>query len=559
MAGLLQSIRAQWAILIPAFLYLYIFPYMPLLRSPNEICRSYQTRAIVDHHTIEINDVIRELGPIGDLSCVAIAHHPDGSIDRKPCPAVERDRRFAEKHYYPSKAPLISVLAVPVYALLKAFRQNVPEVPLIFFSRLFCTILPAILVLFPVRRFLRAYVSVPVADGLTVTYALGSLAYSYAELYMSHQTTAVLLFSCFYVLWRTGRREWSSAGYALAGFLAGLSVVSEYTAPLGLVPLAVYAIATAPGGLKGRSEAILLGILGTLPPAIALGWYHQAAFGSPFASGYKFLNDAAYQGWHTGGFLGVGLPDGKALILSFFSPLRGLFVLSPFLLLAFGGFAPRFWREDRRAELALSVGTFLLYAYFTSSFSYDSWGWTTGPRHLTPLVPFLLLPAALFIDEDRTARFAWWPATNSRGIRSGVAGALACVSIIMTSFLTFLNYIPDPIANAWTQLALAFPLHGYLPQTLGSLAGVANPWAALPAVVGALATSLLVMATLWAPERRVVGAVASIGTLAIAGGLLSIARPVTRHDVELNAEMVQLLERAFVPKPGQASPPLWKR
>src|SRR5690606_10532358 len=167
-----------------------------------------------------------------------------------------------------------------------------------------------------------------------------------------------------------------------------LSVAAEYTAALALVPLAVYTVWTAPGGRAGKLRATVLGLLGVLPLALAMMAYHQVAFGHPLHSGYKYLNDAAYQGWHTGGFLGITVPDMRALALSFFSPLRGLFALSPFLLLGLYGLAPRFW-SGRRPELALSLVLLLLYTYFTSSFSYDSWGWTTGPRHLTPLVPFL--------------------------------------------------------------------------------------------------------------------------------------------------------------------------
>ena len=39
-------------------LYLLAFPYHPLLRSPNELCRLWQTRALVDHGKISINETI---------------------------------------------------------------------------------------------------------------------------------------------------------------------------------------------------------------------------------------------------------------------------------------------------------------------------------------------------------------------------------------------------------------------------------------------------------------------------------------------------------------------
>lgn len=540
-------LRAHWAILLPAFAYLYIFPYLPELRSPNELCRLHQTRALVDHGTIEINEVLREHGRVGDLSCVAIARDAQGNVEeRRPCPAVRGQARFREEHYLPSKSPLLSFMAVPVYAVLKALAGPVPEVPLVFFARLFCTVLPGVLILVLVRRFLRARLEPRVADAVTVVYALGTLAFSYAELFMSHQTTAVMVFVSFYALWRVRRGEWPVWGYLVAGVFAGLTVAAEYTGALGLIPLAIYGVWTAPGGRAGKARAATLGILGVLPVALLLAWYHHAAFGSPFATGYKYLNDAAYQGWHVGGFLGIKLPDARAFLLSFFSPLRGLFALSPFLLLALPGFAPRFWTREDRPELALGLAVLALYTYFTSSFTYDSWGWTTGPRHLTSLVPFLLLPAGLFVQAAR-ARFPL----------AGVSAGLAALSILATSAMTFLNYIPDSLTNALWQVALPFVGKGLLPHTLLSLAGVPNPWAGLPAVLAVLLAAGLAAALLVPAERWKGQAVAAVAIVVLIGGVHASVRPADAGRRARDEGTFRFLEQRYVPRPGQASPPLW--
>src|SRR5262249_51263587 len=189
------------------------------LRSPNELCRLWQARALVEYGTLDINQAIRDYGYVGDLSV------KDGK-------------------YYPSKAPLLSFAAAPVYAALRAYgggsRYSVPEVTQGFWSRLFLTVLPTLAVLVWLRRFLRAYLSSSIADGLVGTYALGSLAFSYSLLFLSHQTTAVLLFSGFYVLWRSARGEWPRRSYLLAGAFAGAAVAAEYTAALGVACLILY-------------------------------------------------------------------------------------------------------------------------------------------------------------------------------------------------------------------------------------------------------------------------------------------------------------------------------
>jgi 4-amino-4-deoxy-L-arabinose transferase-like glycosyltransferase len=543
----LAFLRANWALLIPALAYLWIFPYLPDLRSPNELCRLHQTRALVDHHTLEINQVLREQGYVGDLSCVAIARDSLGKVvARRSCPEAHGEPSFTEKHYFPSKAPLLSFMAAPVYAVLKALFGRVPEVALVFFARLFCTILPALLALIFVRRFLRAQLEPPIADALTVAYALGSLAFSYSELFMSHQTTAVALFLCFYALWRLRRGEWPSWTYLIAGLFAGLTVAAEYTGALGLIPLAVYGLWTAPGGAKGKSKAAALAIAGVLPVALLLAWYHQAAFGSPFATGYKYLNDAAYQGWHRGGFLGIRLPDARAFVLSFFSPLRGLFTLAPFLLLALPGFAPRFWTRERRPELALCLATLALYAYFTSSFSYDSWGWTTGPRHLTSLVPFLLLPAGLFVQAAR-----------ERLILGGASAGLVGASILATSAMTFLNYIPDSLTNALYQVALPLLAKGFLPHSLLSLAGVPNPWAALPAVIAVLAALVLALRALLPDGKRLPSAAVAVVVAGLLMGLHASVRPQGTDRQKRDQGTYEFLQQRYVPRPGEASAPLW--
>src|SRR5918998_5113372 len=83
-------------------LYVLAFPYHPGLRSPNELCRLWQTRALVEYGTLEINQALKDFGYVGDLSV--------------------KDGR-----YYPSKAPLLSFAAVPVYALMKALAGGDPR------------------------------------------------------------------------------------------------------------------------------------------------------------------------------------------------------------------------------------------------------------------------------------------------------------------------------------------------------------------------------------------------------------------------------------------------
>jgi hypothetical protein len=244
------------------------------------------------------------------------------------------------------------------------------------------------------------------------------------------------------------------------------------------------------------------------------------------------LNDPGYQGWHLGGFLGIRTPDPRAFALSFFSPLRGLFALSPVLLVALAGLRKLKQPGDpeRRALFWMTVSLLVGYAYFTSSFSYDSWGWTTGPRHMTGLVPFLLLPIALFLE---TAEERW-----------AAAGAgLAAASVLVTGALTLVNYVPDNVTNALFGLAVPLYADGFLPPSLLGVL-VPNPLSGallLAAVVAAAALVLVVLAK--APRARAIAAAVALGYV----GLLAVLP----HRSEGDLGATKFLESVWLAPAGQ--------
>lgn len=500
-----------------AALYLLSFPYHPALRSPNELCRLWQSRSLVDHGTVVINETLREFGSVGDLSCVARVRVGDAeqlvSCVQPPPPGAQ----LIEARYYPSKAPMLSFLGAPVYAVLKALKAPVTESSQVLFSRLVILIAPTLVMLFFLRRFLAASLSQETADTLTVVYALGTMAFSYSEQFLSHQLTAVLLFGTFYAAWRVQRGDWKERGLLVAGAFAGAVVFTEYTGALGVVCVAAYVVAARWKQWASLGRAAGLVVAGAAPFLIALMAYHQVCFGHPLTSGYKFLNDAAYQGWHLGGFLGIRYPDPRAFVLSAFSPLRGFFTLSPFLLLAFVGLGAL--KQKERAQWVMLLVLLVGNAYFTSSFTYDSWGWTTGPRHLTPLIPFLILPVGLAL-EGLSAK---------PGPAFSLAAGLLLSSLVVMSLVTQVNYVPNDLefVDAQGRYNISTSLFGlFVPLLREDVwpvswlnALVANP---LP---GALLVGLVAAAAAWLfsrlkdakamPALVLLGAVAHLGLLAL--------------------------------------------
>ena len=176
---------------------------------------------------------------------------------------------------------------------------------------------------------------------------------------MSHQPSAVLLFAAFYGLWRWSRGDWPEIKLVICGGLANAaSVLSEYTTAIAVLALRAFGTysywkTTTEASPAACLRAGALFLAGALPLTVLLLWYHTRAFGGPLETGYRHLADLAYQPWHKGGFLGIGLPlkATERSSLSFFSPLRGLFALSPGLLLAGPGLFLLFRRARAEDEL----------------------------------------------------------------------------------------------------------------------------------------------------------------------------------------------------------------
>ena len=195
--------------------------------------------------------------------------------------------------------------------------------------------------------------------------------------------------------------------------------------------------------------------------------YHKVAYGDFLESGYRHNVNRQFQSWHDQGFMGVTTPTWQSLQGSFFDPAKGLLVFSPFLALGIVG-VWLLWRDPARRKPAVLLGVLVaLYSLFTASFIYEAWGWTVGPRHLSPLAAFLVMPAGVAMAKARRGS-AWW---------SGLATGLCVLSVLVTGLatVTYPHY-PEVFGNGFFQLTVPLLLGGYLPRNaLGLWLGV-GPW-----------------------------------------------------------------------------------
>ncbi|MFO0749036.1 MAG: hypothetical protein U1F43_25730 [Myxococcota bacterium] len=517
------------------------FPWFPELHSPNELTRIYLANALVEDGQVSVDAQFAKHGRIFDASVRTV----DG---------VQR--------YYSDKAPGVAFLALPVVALYDAL-SDLPATPdpaqaqanldgKVRVARLFTITLPALLLLYLLIRYLAEHLADRRLGAILVlAYALGTVATPYSMLLIGHQLSALILFSLFLAVRRVDRAS-PLPRHALIGFLASAALIVEYQNVLMLLPFAVwYALRS-----RLRPLGLLAALAGAIPLVVALLAYHQAAFGSPFLTGYSFIA-SSFAEVHAQGLLGVTLPTPEHAFLSFLSPTKGLLFYAPWLALA----VPGLFRHPVRGERRFTAIYVTLYALFVSAMVFPGGGWTVSQRHLCPMVPFLVLPVGLFIE-----RFG--PATTR--LRHAIAVGLILPAIVACSVATLaFPYPPDDIVNPFWHVLWPLYSDGFAVPSMLSPLGV-SPWI-FGTIVIALALAIVFGDLVW---RSVADARAAVATtlerlrsaampllaLAISAAWIAVANlPGADQDV---VEDRAFIERVYVhdppPEPAPDAKPAHK-
>jgi hypothetical protein len=396
-----------WLFLLLLLAYTYFFPRWA---DPNQNSRLDTIVALVDQGTLRIDDYV------------------DNTVDYA---------KF-EGHYYSDKAPGTALLGIPVYAVLKPIFDLPPISRLLdraaasdafaatlreegtgllehkirfavtqFVVTWIVVSLPAALLGVLLYRFLGHFTRREAYRlGVTLIYGLASIAFPYAGAFYGHQLAAFFLFAAFYLLFAPSQPTNPTNGRAnrpttkrllLAGFLLGWAVVTEYPTAIIAGLIFLYGLSRADSARERLRDRWVALIVGGLLPAALMAAFNLAVFHTPLPVGYRYSELWTEQ--HSSGFMSLGLPHSEALWGITFSPFRGLFFLSPVLLLALPGFYVLWTRRRWRAEFwlsALSVASFFIF----NGSSIMWWGgFAIGPRYLVPVLPFLAWPLVLWLER----------------------------------------------------------------------------------------------------------------------------------------------------------------
>jgi hypothetical protein len=459
--------RISWALFLAALVSYGWF--INGVGGPNPLSRIALTLSLLDERTVTVDRWV--------------ALFPTGFADKA---------RLGE-HYYSDKAPGVSLLALPAVWLGdrlwgdlvgprlgdKACDVGPPTAKGCEASRVFVLTWIAGLATSALAMALAVVLLFHLAWRLTgdppgavlAALALGfaTPAFGWATAFFGHATAAALLTAALAAIVlgigpdRTRRSAcWAGLG---AGLALGAAVAVEYpTLPAALVLglLALWRLRQARRDVAVPAAGLaLLGGLTALLPVLA---YNAVAFGAPFRPGYAEV--VGFEGMRRGLF-GIGAPDPTVALELLVGRFRGLLWVAPVLLLVPTAVAI-WWRRLDRACLAACLAIFACFLLINAGYVYWEGGDSTGPRHLTPALPFLCLLLAPLWAALR------WPGRALTVVLLTVSAAvsLACTAVDMTA--------PEIYASPLTELILPGFVSGRLPKAVLGAAGVGGVAGLLP-------------------------------------------------------------------------------
>lgn len=264
-------------------------------------------------------------------------------------------------------------------------------------------------------------------------YTLGTTALPYSTNFYSHQLVAAFLFIAFALLLLYSKGAVGGWVLPVSGFLLGLSLFTEYTVAIIIPFIGLYGMWACRARLRKVGAFLAAGSI----PLGMLFVYNYLCFGNPFDTGYS--HDFCWSSAQAAGIAGFTYPHLGPLFDLTFGPFRGLFYMSPFLLLAVPGLLLMARQGlHREAVICALIGIVLIVAI--SSY----WGWNggrvEGPRYLVPAIPFLAFPVAFFLDALPLNPLAWAIVAGTGGWSFFVVWAE-----FLGGYLFPISWLRDPI------------------------------------------------------------------------------------------------------------------
>lgn len=392
-----------------------------------------------------------------------------------------KDLAFFDGHYFSDKIIGASLLgAIPMtalhlvsHALGRDFSWDIKRYVVTTFS---VSVLGALAGVVLYRLLLLFGANAAGSLLLVLAFIFGTQLFSVGTVFLSYAPAICFaLISYFLLVKYRDALEWRAllpAGLALGGAL-----LCEYTLGIVAIGLSVYALYHL-----RQKRFILWYWLGALAPLSIFLIYTMVCFGQPTIP-YKYSVNPEFREGMSQGFQGIVGFNPTVLYYITVHRYRGLFYHSPFLALAICGWIVMWRDRRRRSDALLSISLVVAYLVFHASY-YMWWGgWTNGPRHLIPALPFLVVPLV----------WVWRSGKIGRAILTGLfAVALFFNTLpalvdaqIPQGYQAYELYHPrirynyrDPL---W-ELGIKRFWQGQLALNAGQIAGLRGHWSLLPLI-----------------------------------------------------------------------------
>jgi hypothetical protein len=405
------------------------------------------------------------------------------------------DKLYYEGHYYSDKAPGLSFAAVPIYAAMLPVLESAPvgqildrftsnpalqatlnpdgsgvnrdkvvfAVAQYTFTILLISLPSAILGVMMFHFLGRFIHNIWLRFSLVLAYGVGTAALPYSTVFYSHQPGAVLTFAAFFLVFRIVREGAPHWHLWPAGALLGFSILSENPTVLIATAVGLYAVVSLRNWKAGLPMAAA-----ALPFIILFLGYNYVRFGNPLELGYQYhATFTAHAAAGPAGFAGFRW---EAFWDITFSPYKGLFFRSPFLLLTFPGLI-LLWQSGRfRLEIILAL--VVLVGYFIHAASFYDWGGghTAGPRYLVAMLPFMIFPITSLL-ENRYWRVLF------------IVLALISILLIGAETMAGQHFPYQEMRNPWFEYILPSLANGDIARNLGTVLGLHSWYSLVPLII----------------------------------------------------------------------------
>jgi hypothetical protein len=438
-----------------------VSPYLGVINNPNENVRTYMTMAIVEDHTLRLDEVLRRFQHVNDMAKV-------------PGKNGEPD------HRYSVKAPAVSFAGVPFYWVFRKiaiWRKHTPPSPTwtaeertwwlrtaTFTLRFFVVQIPCFWFLVWFERYLRT-VTTDISLRLSAVAAagLGSNYLAYSQQYVSHSLFAAAAFLAFAIpemeLRRLPKRRTVSHAF-WAGTFAGLITLLEYHGlPISII-LALWGLCAF-----YRPTRLLAFTVGGSLSAAAMMWFQWRAYGSPFTPGHLMVENPQFAALHHKGLFGLTWPTWEPFKLLSIDTSFGFFGTSPYMFLGllaipFAMIAtygvPRVRTVRRWGTFVWTFAMLTIWLILSGAVMWRG-GWTVGPRYLSLAPPFFAFGAVCSLE--RISRGGLW----RRGMARGVAAGFALTSVMSIGLVGLVyNTLPPSLVHPLAQFALPLLRAGFV-------------------------------------------------------------------------------------------------